>query len=448
MLELSLIVTNYDSSAGHYNPVDWNDIHEGDNILVSMLLRGFVTLDASSTTNYWVMYKLPSGAVRAVGPFTPSPDVELPRGWMVTPAPRCLFTECGRLEVQALAVNSSDDISVIMDNYLNNRQDTTPIMMWSKVYEYHIDESILIPTASEEVAPGGGLSPAAKAYIEDLVDELIAEGLEIDSALSATSQNAVQNRVIYDNLLTQKALDTSPFANSFANVNTSWITHKNDFTDLPGSGEYVLVNARYSQNYNVQLAFGYASVDKNFYWRIVNRNTHEVFVDWTTDDIGTINDLNVAFSISMGRATGSLKAFLSTAIGDACMATGRCSVAHGLATAATGANSHSEGDSSEALGDASHAEGYATNASSDYQHVEGKYNIVDQNDTYAHIVGNGTGYSSRSNAYTLDWSGNGWFAGTVKIGGTSYADAAEVATKAYVDSAIGTAISSAIGGSY
>ena len=32
---------------------------------------------------------------------------------------------------------------------------------------------------------------------------------------------------------------------------------------------------------------------------------------------------------------------------------------------------------------------------------------------YAYIIGNGGSESSRDNAYTLDWLGNGWFAGKV-----------------------------------
>jgi hypothetical protein len=39
--------------------------------------------------------------------------------------------------------------------------------------------------------------------------------------------------------------------------------------------------------------------------------------------------------------------------------------------------------------------------------------------TYAHIVGNGIDEERRSNAHTLDWSGNAWFAGDVYIGSTS-----------------------------
>jgi hypothetical protein len=38
--------------------------------------------------------------------------------------------------------------------------------------------------------------------------------------------------------------------------------------------------------------------------------------------------------------------------------------------------------------------------------------------TYAHIVGNGTN-SERSNAHTLDWDGNAWFAGDVYVGSDS-----------------------------
>ena len=38
---------------------------------------------------------------------------------------------------------------------------------------------------------------------------------------------------------------------------------------------------------------------------------------------------------------------------------------------------------------------------------------------YAHILGNGTSNSKRSNAHTIDWSGNAWFQGDVYVGSTS-----------------------------
>lgn len=59
--------------------------------------------------------------------------------------------------------------------------------------------------------------------------------------------------------------------------------------------------------------------------------------------------------------------------------------------------------------------------------AQGKYNILEVSDnsvgTYAHIVGNGTSNTSRSNAYTLDWQGNGTFSGTVSSStGADYAE--------------------------
>ena len=59
--------------------------------------------------------------------------------------------------------------------------------------------------------------------------------------------------------------------------------------------------------------------------------------------------------------------------------------------------------------------------SSESQHVQGRYNIEDVDGVYAHIVGNGywdenTYNEIRSNAHTLDWEGNAWFAGDVTTG--------------------------------
>ena len=70
---------------------------------------------------------------------------------------------------------------------------------------------------------------------------------------------------------------------------------------------------------------------------------------------------------------------------------------------------------------AAHTEGRGTAAGSAYQHIEGKYNIIDTESIYQHIVGNGTS-SSRSNSHTLDWQGNAVFAGTVSNSGADYAE--------------------------
>lgn len=112
-------------------------------------------------------------------------------------------------------------------------------------------------------------------------------------------------------------------------------------------------------------------------------------------------------------------------------ATGGNAFASGSGATASGIRAHAEGYITTASGKDSHAEGYATIAASDYQHVQGKYNVEDGNNEYVHIVGNGT-EDTRSNAHTLDWEGNAWFAGKIYVGGTEQDDenAVEVATLA------------------
>ena len=114
----------------------------------------------------------------------------------------------------------------------------------------------------------------------------------------------------------------------------------------------------------------------------------------------------------------------TTASGQYSHAEGRWTVASGCdshaecnSTEASGECSHAEGLSTKASGKYSHSEGYGTVASGEVQHVQGKYNVEDTNNAYAHIVGNGD-RSKPSNAHTLDWNGNAWFAGDVYVGGT------------------------------
>lgn len=109
-------------------------------------------------------------------------------------------------------------------------------------------------------------------------------------------------------------------------------------------------------------------------------------------------------------------------------ASGRCSHAEGYASQASGENSHAEGNG-VASGNYSHAEGQTTQAGGIYSHAEGygivvrgeaqhgfgKFNVIDSDETYVEIVGNGDSGLKRSNARTLDWSGNEELAGDLTI---------------------------------
>lgn len=126
---------------------------------------------------------------------------------------------------------------------------------------------------------------------------------------------------------------------------------------------------------------------------------------------------------------GTAAGYASHIEGGGCHATGSCSHAEGLATTVSGAQSH--------------AEGRYTIAASGAQHVEGIANIEDANEQYIHIAGNGA-WDQRSNAHTLDWDGNAWFAGDVYIGSTSGLNkdegSAKLATESYVDGKVAQSI--------
>ena len=161
----------------------------------------------------------------------------------------------------------------------------------------------------------------------------------------------------------------------------------------------------------------------------LHQNDTDVEV-WYTNTGGTNVSLNSSRSNRQNVASGAF----SHAEGSHALASGRNAHAEGMTTTASGTGSHAEGMNNSAsgeyshvegaqntaygayshaegytvnaLGMYSHAEGHGTTASSHSQHVAGKWNVVDSLDTYAVIIGNGTGTNARSNALTLDWTGN------------------------------------------
>ena len=112
----------------------------------------------------------------------------------------------------------------------------------------------------------------------------------------------------------------------------------------------------------------------------------------------------------------------SHAEGSNTIASGYASHAEGANTIASGVPSHAEGSNTTASGSASHAEGIATIANHASQHVFGEFNIIDPSSanadsrgTYVEIVGNGSN-NAKSNARTLDWSGNESLQGSLTLG--------------------------------
>ena len=103
----------------------------------------------------------------------------------------------------------------------------------------------------------------------------------------------------------------------------------------------------------------------------------------------------------------------------------------------SGAYNVARGYACEARGRYTIADGSHGNVSGRPQETFGQFNIPDDTQKYMAIGGNGTDNEHRSNAYMLDYDGNAYFSGNVKIGGTP-SDDSDAATKAYVDAHSGS----------
>ena len=142
--------------------------------------------------------------------------------------------------------------------------------------------------------------------------------------------------------------------------------------------------------------------------------------DWNQSNNSSDNYILNKPAIKAGQGNNSIIEGYGTT------ASGTNSHSEGQSTSASGLNSHTEGKYVTASGDSSHAEGYDTTANHKSQHVFGEFNIADtsinqatERGNYVEIVGKGTGNTNRSNARTLDWSGNETLAGTITANGVN-----------------------------
>lgn len=103
----------------------------------------------------------------------------------------------------------------------------------------------------------------------------------------------------------------------------------------------------------------------------------------------------------------------------------------------SGAYNRARGYACEARGRYTIADGSRGDTKGRPQETFGQFNIPDGTQKYIAIAGNGTDNEHRSNAYMLDYDGNAYFSGNVKIGGTP-SDDSDAATKAYVDAHSGS----------
>lgn len=159
--------------------------------------------------------------------------------------------------------------------------------------------------------------------------------------------------------------------------------------------------------------------------------------DFKSDKMDKANPTGTG-SLSLNRKSGTTTGTNSVAVGTNCTASGNMSCAIGDTNTASGAQSFSVGAANTASGERSAAIGSNASASGSRsiamgqgtiaqrkaQHVFGEYNIADTTGadgtvrgSYVEIVGKGTADNARSNARTLDWSGNEFLAGDLTFSG-------------------------------
>ena len=160
----------------------------------------------------------------------------------------------------------------------------------------------------------------------------------------------------------------------------------------------------------------------------------------TTGAYSVAEGLNCTASASYSHAEGqttTASGYHAHAEGQDTQASGNRAHAEGQNTKASANYSHAEGRDTEANGIQAHAEGYGTKASRASQHVFGEYNVEETGTattrgTYVEIVGKGTADNARSNARTLDWSGNEVLAGDCTIKGNQSVEDGIKGTRDYL----------------
>lgn len=314
---------------------------------------------------------------------------------------------------------------------------------------------VVLDTLSDTLfEPTKDYHPATKKYVDDKVAGIVnsapetldtlqelATSLGNDPNFATTVSTQIGKKVdkVEGMTLTHNDLTNELKANYDAAYAHSQAKHSyNDLTDKPTIPDASSFAPITSPVFKKSISIGNVAPDK-----ILGENCIIV---------SSYGEASGIYTLSNGKSAIA-RADYSHAEGYASMSKGLYSHAEGEQTGAIGQSSHSEGHGGDANGVASHAEGYYTTsngkyshaegyrtiATGDNQHVQGKYNIEDKDNKYAHIVGNGyrdeRNYKDyRSNGYTLDWSGNGWFAGKVTQEGTP-TDDKDLVNKKYVDDA-------------
>ena len=289
-------------------------------------------------------------------------------------------------------------------------------------------------------------------------DKVKLDGIEeganktiVDTALSSTSTNPVQNKVI-NSALNNKA-DKSKYGDTTINVGRKAGTTVGSYSTAEGynttaSGDSSHAEARYttaSGNYshaeggNTTASGNYSHAEGRY--TTASGNYSHAEGSNTTESNDTYNDRTVTISDVDYTISGcTAYGINSHAEGTQTFAYGYSSHAEGLQTTARSKYSHAEGGFTTASNYYSHTEGYSTTASGSYSHAEGGNTTASETCSHAEggwttannyashasghynaamttgggynnttgtafVIGNGTSNTALSNAFSVQYSG-------------------------------------------
>ena len=259
-----------------------------------------------------------------------------------------------------------------------------------------------------------------KLYIGD--KEVSGSDIIIDDALSDTSTNPVQNKIVKQ-AIGNKA-NKSKYGDTTINVGRLADSTVGNYSTAEGHETTASGMASHAEgsNYNSSgsvLSDRTVTVVEGPYFDPVS-------VDYTISG-STAHGINshaegtqsFAYGYSSHAEGGNTTASgeSSHAEGNSTTASSSCSHAEGNSTTASGSYSHAEGGNTTASGESSHAEGNSTTASGSYSHAGGnhtkalhnneaaygKYNESNNNTLFS--IGDGTADDARHNAFEITTTG-------------------------------------------
>lgn len=230
---------------------------------------------------------------------------------------------------------------------------------------------------------------------------LLGKGV-VESLTNDTDNLPTASAVYLETSKLQTAVDTkmdknNPVGTGTFNFNTSGATGSNAVAfggHAEGSNSFAFGNqSRATGDYS--FACGYNAKATENYSYCGGRNNEASGSDSHAEGLSTLASGQGAHSEGIGTT-----------------ASGQGSHAEGNDTVASGVYSHAEGSNTIASGFNSHTSGFGTTAKTKSQFVIGEFNLFDSKTNqssrgdYVFIIGKGTADDARSNAMTVDWSGN------------------------------------------